>query len=80
MNGEIFDDVRGVAADIFKVDVRLLNASSSPEQVEAWDSLRHLNLVLALEGKYGIAFEPEEMERMKNLGEIASLVGSKIGD
>ena len=50
MSGEIFDDVRGVAADIFKVDVRLLNAASSPEQVEAWDSLRHLNLVLALEG------------------------------
>jgi acyl carrier protein len=78
MNGELFDDVRGVAADIFKVDARLLNASSAPEQVEAWDSLRHLDLALALEGKYGIAFEPEEMERMKDLGEIASLVGSKI--
>jgi acyl carrier protein len=37
-----------------------------------------LNLVLALEGKYGIVFEPEEMEQMKNLGDIAALVGTKL--
>ena len=78
MSGEILNEVRGIAADIFKVDDRRLSEASSPEQVEAWDSVEHLNLVLALEGKYGIAFEPEEMERMKNLGEIASLVGNKI--
>jgi acyl carrier protein len=46
--------------------------------VEAWDSVQHLNLVLALEGKYGIQFEAEEMEGMKNLGRIAALLGSKI--
>lgn len=78
MNGEILNQVRGIAADIFSVDAKHLNAASSPDQVETWDSLQHLNLVLALEGKYGIQFEPEEMERMKNLGEIASLVGTKI--
>jgi acyl carrier protein len=78
MNAEILNEVRGIAANIFKVDAKLLHAASSPDHVDTWDSLQHLNLVLALEGKYGIAFEPEEMERMKNLGEIASLVGTKI--
>lgn len=78
MNGEIWNDVRGIAADIFEMDPQALNAASSPEQVEKWDSIQHLNLVLALEGKYGIAFEPEEMEQMTNLGEIATLVGTKL--
>ena len=78
MNGELLNEVRGIAADVFKVDAKVLSAASSPEQVETWDSIQHLNLVLALEGKYGIEFEPEEMERMKNLGEIASLLGNKI--
>jgi acyl carrier protein len=78
MNGEIWNEVRGIAADIFEVNPQALNTASSPEQVEKWDSIQHLNLVLALEGKYGIAFEPEEMEQMKNLGEIATLVGTKI--
>lgn len=79
MNGEIWNDVRGIAADIFQVDPQTLNASSSPDQVEKWDSVQHLNLVLALEGKYCIVFEPEEMEQMKNLGDIAALVRTKLG-
>jgi len=78
MTGSIQDEVFVVAADVFGVDPRSLNASSSPEQVEAWDSVQHLNLVLALESKYGVAFEPEEMEELKNLGQIATLVAAKI--
>jgi acyl carrier protein len=78
MNGELWNEVRGIAADIFEVDPKILSAGSSPDQVETWDSIQHLNLVLALEGKYGIAFEPEEMERMRNLGDIANLVGTKL--
>ncbi|HEV3331189.1 MAG TPA: acyl carrier protein [Bryobacteraceae bacterium] len=78
MSADLLSEVRGVAADVFAVDAKTLHAASSPEQVEAWDSVQHLNLVLALEGKYGIQFEPEEMERMKNLGAIAALVGTKL--
>lgn len=78
MNGEIWNEVRGIAADIFQVDPQALSAASSPDQVEKWDSVQHLNLVLALEDKYGIVFEPDEMEQMRNLGDIASLVGTKL--
>lgn len=78
MSGDLLSEVRGIAADVFAVDAKMLDADSSPEHVEAWDSVQHLNLVLALEGKYGIQFEPEEMERMKNLGAMAALVGTKL--
>jgi acyl carrier protein len=78
MNGDILTAVRGVAADVFAVDPKTLDAASSPEHIEAWDSVQHLNLVLALEGKYGIQFAPEEMEHMQNLGEIAQLLETKI--
>lgn len=77
MSGNPLEVVRRIAADLFAVDPALLHADSSPEQVESWDSVQHLNLVLALEEKYGIQFEPEEMERMTNLGIIAALVGNK---
>ncbi len=78
MSGDLLSEVRGVAADVFAVDAGTLDAGSSPEHVAAWDSVQHLNLVLALEGKYGVQFEPEEMERMKNLGEIASMLRYKL--
>jgi acyl carrier protein len=78
MSADILNQVRVIAADVFAVDAKTLNANSSPEQVESWDSVQHLNLVLALEEKYRIHFEPEEMEGMNNLGRIAALLGSKI--
>jgi len=78
MSADILNQVRVIAADVFAVDAKTLRADSSPEQVEAWDSVQHLNLVLALEERYRIQFEPEEMEGMNNLGRIAALLGSKI--
>jgi acyl carrier protein len=77
MTADILNEVRIIAADVFAVDAKTLNAGPSPEQVEAWDSVQHLNLVLALEGKYGIQFEPEEMEEMSNLGRISALLAAK---
>jgi acyl carrier protein len=78
MTRDVLSEVCGIAADVFAVDAKALTNASSPEQVEAWDSLQHLNLVLALETRYGIQFEPEEMESMKDLGAIADLVRTKI--
>ncbi|HWB82780.1 MAG TPA: acyl carrier protein [Bryobacteraceae bacterium] len=78
MNIEILSEVCSIAGDLFEKDPRSLTAGSSPEDVEKWDSVQHLNLVLALEERYGIQFEPEEMDGMKNLGQVAALVGSKL--
>ena len=77
MSDRTLDEVRRVAAEVFARDEDFLGANSSPEQIESWDSVQHLNLVLALEAKYGIEFDPEEMDSMKTLGEIAALVQTK---
>jgi len=77
MNADILQKVRTIAADVLQVDSGSLTAASSPETVESWDSVQHLNLVLALEEQFGVQFEPDEMDGMKNLGAIASVLGSK---
>lgn len=79
MNAQIFDRVRGIAADVLQLDPASVTPDSSPQSVETWDSVQHLNLVLALEEQFGIQFEPEEMDRMKSIGAIADLVGRKNG-
>lgn len=78
MSADILKEVRRIAADVFAVEENALHAGSSPEQVESWDSVQHLNLILALEGRYGVEFTPEEMEQMLNLGGIARVLESKI--
>jgi acyl carrier protein len=77
MGAELFDQVRGIAADVLQVKPKALSAESSPESVESWDSVQHLNLVLALEEHFGLQFDPEEMDAMKSIGTIAELVAKK---
>jgi acyl carrier protein len=66
--------VRSIASDIFGVPADKITAESSPETIENWDSMQHLNLVLAIEEKFGVQLEPEGIEQMKNIGEVAALV------
>jgi acyl carrier protein len=79
MDTQIFDRVRGLAADVLLVDTAKLTAESSPQSIESWDSVQHLNLVLALEESFGLQFAPEEMDKMKTLGQMADVVAAKRG-
>jgi acyl carrier protein len=56
-----------------------VTGDSSPETVESWDSVHHLNLVLALEEEYGFEFLPEEMDQAKTVGSLALVVSAKRG-
>ena len=78
MTPSIFEQVRGIASDILGVQSDKITAESSPETMENWDSIQHLNLVLAIEEKFGVQLAPEEMEQMKNVGLVAALVEKKL--
>ena len=54
-----------------------ITAESSPETIETWDSVQHLNLVLALEQELGVSIEPEEIEKMKSIGDVITLMQQK---
>jgi acyl carrier protein len=73
-----FEQVRGIASDLFAIAPDRITAESSPETIESWDSTQHLNFVLALEEKFGFQLSPEEMEQMRNVGEIVKLVENKL--
>ncbi len=74
MTSSTFEQVRNLASDIFGVSADKITAESSPETVENWDSMQHLNLVLAIEEKFGVQLEPEDIEQMKSIGAVAALV------
>jgi acyl carrier protein len=74
MSEQILHRVREIAGDVLEAPV---TAESSPGTVESWDSVRHLNLILALEDEYGFQFLPEEMDEAKSIGQIAQMVASK---
>ena len=64
-----------VAADVFGVPASALTADSSSETVEAWDSISHLNLMLAVEQTFDLRIEPEQMVDLTSINRIAAAVG-----
>lgn len=74
MTASTFEQVRSIASDILGVPADKITAASSPETIENWDSMQHLNLVLAIEEKFGVQLTPEDIEQMKNIGAVAAVV------
>jgi acyl carrier protein len=74
----MLERVRRITADVFNVPVETILPESSPDNIEAWDSLHHLDLVLALEQEFGTQFTPEEIEQLLSVEVIASLLTEKV--
>ncbi len=78
MTDKLLEQVRQLVSDIFSVPLEQVHANSSPETIEAWDSMQHLNLVLAVEDKFNLQFTPEEMEQLRTVDEIVTIVESRM--
>lgn len=78
MNSTVFHHVQRIAADVFAVPVNHITLNSSPATIESWDSLQHLNLVLALEEELGVQFAPEEIEQLLSVESITTLLDQKL--
>ena len=76
--GSILDQVRRIAADVFTMPLEQVTTESSAETIGNWDSLQHLNVVLALEQSFGLEFAPEEIEQMLSVEAIVMLVQEKL--
>lgn len=50
---------------------------TTADQVPGWDSLNHINVILAIEKAYNVRFKGIEILKVKNLGELQQLIDSK---
>ena len=74
----MLDKVIAVATDVFQVPQASLSAASSPDTIETWDSLHHLNFVVALEQEFNVQFSPEEIEQLLSIELTTALVEEKV--
>jgi acyl carrier protein len=71
--------VWAVMAAVFRLDAGRIDGTASAETVEAWDSLQHLNLILALEQRFGISFSVEDISTMTDYAAIVETVARAAG-
>ena len=67
---EISERLRRVVATVFGAHNDEINAATSPDNLARWDSLHHLNLIVALEEEFGVTVNPEDSGELLTVGII----------
>ncbi len=75
---KIYERLNKVFRDIFDDESIVVTAETTSNDIEDWDSLEHINLVVAVEQEFGIKFNMNEVTTMKNVGEMVDIIISRI--
>ena len=73
----IKQEITGIFEDVMDVDDVTLADDTTANDIEEWDSLSHIRLIIALERHFGIKFTNAEIESLKKFGDLVALVQRK---
>lgn len=73
MKGKLFE----ILSDVLEIDIEKVNESLSQDNTDDWDSVTHLTLIAEIEDEFEISLEPEDIEKMKNVTAILTVLTSK---
>jgi acyl carrier protein len=75
----ILDEIRAIMSDVFDADFDEANvtADTTANDIEEWDSLSHIRLIVAIERRVKVRFKNSEIESLKRVGDLVALVQAK---
>ncbi len=68
-----------VFRQVFDDDSIVISRATTANDIEEWDSLTHINLVVAVEARFKVKFALGELQTLKNVGEMIDLINKKLG-
>ena len=74
----IYVKLNEVFQDIFDDEDIIVNDTTTADDIEDWDSLEHINLVVAVEKKFNIKFNMGEVSSFKNVGEMVDIIIKRV--
>jgi acyl carrier protein len=63
---------------VFDDESIILKPEMTAADIEEWDSLTHIRLILSVEKEFGVKFSAAEVGNLKNVGDFLSLIESKL--
>jgi acyl carrier protein len=77
MQDPILTGLTSVFREVFDDDELVLKPEMTADDVDGWDSLAHIRLILSVQKAFGVKFSPVEMNRLKNVGDLIALTKDK---
>jgi len=71
------EQLKKIIVDLFRVREEEITDDLSMENTENWDSLKHMELVVAIEGTFGVQLTVDEIVSMVNMNKIKQILSSK---
>lgn len=71
---DVIQAIQPLFRDVLDQPDLLLTADSNASNVDDWDSLAHINIVMAIERHYKVKFALGELQGLKNVGDMAELI------
>ncbi len=74
----VFEELTKIFWDVFDdEDIELTDATTA-DDIEDWDSLEQINLIVACEKKFSVKFDMAEIQKLKNVGEMVDTILAKV--
>ncbi len=73
------DALTGIIREVFEDESLVARDSLTAADVEKWDSLSHIDLIVTIERTFRIKITTREVTSLKNIGEVADLIQKKLG-
>ena len=74
---QVPSSLRDILADILEVSPEQVTPDLNADAVENWDSFRHLQVILAIEGEYGVQFDPQRIPELTSVALIQAELEKK---
>lgn len=75
---QIYEKLNDVFRDVFDDEELVIDENTTADDVEDWDSLEHINLMVAVETAFDIKFNMGEVNSFKNVGAMVESIKSKV--
>jgi len=71
------EKLRDILCDVFRIAPEAIHAELTSGDVESWDSVLHITLLLTLEQAFGVSFDPEEGVRLTSVAAIKAALAER---
>jgi len=76
---DVLNKLNEIFRDLFDLPDLQLNEAMSADDIDEWDSVNHVMLVVEIERQFKVKFHTAEVEEMKNVGDLVKLIVAKLG-
>lgn len=76
-DAEIIDGLTEIFHDLFADDAIVVTPTLTADDVDGWDSIKHISLIVAVEDRFGIKMKGSEIDGLANVGDLIRAIREK---